>query len=196
MAAEYSRELSAKVFAGQCRLVQMGFHQGGSAGLGLRRALVDERREFKGLLIRGQHKSIQTDRVVLVGGPPEEVATVHRIYEAFLSQGKGEKEIANDLNQDGIPTDWDRPWTRGTVHQVLTNEKYIARIERELAALQLQTSAVEDSYGPDVLHLTVIKGYLAKWLGNAAVVRWLAKNRPEYLKEFQRITDTEDIASA
>ena len=125
MAAEYSRELSAKVFAGQCRLVQMGFHQGGSAGLGLRRALVDERREFKALLDRGQHKSIQTDRVVLVGGPPDEVATVHRIYEAFLSRGKSEKEIANDLNQDGIPTDWDRPWSRGTVHQVLTNEKYI-----------------------------------------------------------------------
>lgn len=63
-------------------------------------------------------------------------------------------------------------------------------------ALQLQTSAVEDSYGPDLLHLTVIKGHLTKWLGNAAVLRWLAKHRPEYLKEFQRITDTEDIAEA
>jgi hypothetical protein len=72
----------------------------------------------------------------------------------------------------------------------------IARMERELAALQLQTSAVEDSYGPDVLHLTVIKGHLTKWLGNAAVLRWLAKHRPEYLKEFQRITDTEDIAES
>ena len=72
----------------------------------------------------------------------------------------------------------------------------IARMERELSALQLQTSAVEDSYGPDVLHLTVIKGHLTKWLGNAAVLRWLAKHRPEYLKEFQRITDTEDIAEA
>jgi hypothetical protein len=71
----------------------------------------------------------------------------------------------------------------------------IARIERELAALQLQTSAVEDSYGPDVLHLTVIKGHLAKWMSNAAVLRWLAKHRPEYLKEFQRIADTEDIAA-
>jgi len=70
----------------------------------------------------------------------------------------------------------------------------IARIERELAALQLQTSAVEDSYGPDVLQLTVIKGHLTKWLGNAAVLRWLAKHRPEYLKEFQRLTETEDIA--
>ncbi|MFC3651959.1 plasmid partitioning protein RepB C-terminal domain-containing protein [Dyella humi] len=70
----------------------------------------------------------------------------------------------------------------------------IARMERELAALQMQTSAVEDSYGPDVLHLTVIKGHLKKWLENAAVLRWLAKHRPEYLKEFQRITETEDVS--
>lgn len=29
MAGEYSRELSVKVFAGQCRLVELGFRQGG-----------------------------------------------------------------------------------------------------------------------------------------------------------------------
>ncbi len=29
------------------------------------------------------------------------------------------------LNQRGIPTDLGRPWTQGTVHEVLTNEKYI-----------------------------------------------------------------------
>ena len=29
MAGEYSRELSAKVFAGQCRLIELGFRQGG-----------------------------------------------------------------------------------------------------------------------------------------------------------------------
>ena len=70
----------------------------------------------------------------------------------------------------------------------------IARMERELAALQMQTSTVEDSYGPDVLHLTIIKGHLGKWLANASVVRWLARHRPEYLKEFQKIGETEDIA--
>jgi DNA invertase Pin-like site-specific DNA recombinase len=32
MAGEYSRELSAKVFAGQCRLIEMGYRQGGMAG--------------------------------------------------------------------------------------------------------------------------------------------------------------------
>src|SRR5947199_7543332 len=42
MAGEYSRELSAKVFQGACRLIQFGFKQGGTAGFGLRRMLVDQ----------------------------------------------------------------------------------------------------------------------------------------------------------
>ena len=42
MAGEYSRELSVKVFAGQCRLVELGYRQGGAAGYGLRRVLIDE----------------------------------------------------------------------------------------------------------------------------------------------------------
>jgi DNA invertase Pin-like site-specific DNA recombinase len=125
MAAEYSRELSAKVFAGQCRLVRLGFHQGGAPGYGLRRQLIDEHRSAKGLLTRGQQKSIQTDRVVLVAGPDGEVATVHRIYHLFLERHLGEQSIADLLNDERIVTDFDRPWSRGTVHQVLTNEKYI-----------------------------------------------------------------------
>jgi DNA invertase Pin-like site-specific DNA recombinase len=125
MAAEYSRELSAKVFAGQCRLVKLGFHQGGSPGYGLRRQLIDEHRSVKGLLFRGQQKSIQTDRVVLVAGPDDEVAVVHRIYHLFLERHLGEQSIADLLNDEHILTDLERPWSRGTVHQVLTNEKYI-----------------------------------------------------------------------
>jgi DNA invertase Pin-like site-specific DNA recombinase len=66
MAGEYSRELSAKVFAGQCRLIEIGYRQGGPAGFGLRRMLVDQNGTQKGALARGEHKSIQTDRVILV----------------------------------------------------------------------------------------------------------------------------------
>ena len=33
MAGEYSRELSTKVFAGQCRLIELGFRQGGPPAL-------------------------------------------------------------------------------------------------------------------------------------------------------------------
>lgn len=125
MAGEYSRELSVKVFAGQCRLIEKGFRQGGPAGYGLRRMLIDEQRQPKGELSRGQHKSLQTDRVILVRGPENEIRNVQGIYKAFVEEGLTEHEIAERLNLQGIMTDWNRPWTRGTVHQILTNEKYI-----------------------------------------------------------------------
>lgn len=125
MAGEYSRELSAKVFTGQCRLITLGYRQGGSAGFGLRRRLVDEKGNTKAELARGEQKSLQTDRVVLVPGPPEEVETVRRLYRLFVLQRRNESEIAAALNAEGVVTDLGRPWTRAVVHQVLTNEKYV-----------------------------------------------------------------------
>ena len=125
MAAEYSRELSAKVFAGQCRLIELGFRQGGMAGFGLRRMRVNQNGEPQGVLDIGEHKSLQTDRVILIPGPDEEIQTVQWMYREFIDGGKQEREIAAILNEQGITTDLSRPWTRGTVHQVLSNEKYI-----------------------------------------------------------------------
>ena len=125
MAAEHSRELSEKVFAGQCRLIGLGYRQGGMAGYGLRRMRIDQNGERLGILDRGQYKSLQTERVILVPGPDEEVENVRWMYRQFVDGGKLEGEIAELLNQRGIETDCGRPWTRGTVHQVLTNEKYI-----------------------------------------------------------------------
>jgi DNA invertase Pin-like site-specific DNA recombinase len=125
MAGEYSRELSSKVFQGACRLIQLGYKQGGTAGFGLRRMLVDQVGQHKGVLKMGEHKSIQTDRVVLVSGPEDEVKVVRWIYRAFVEEGKAESEIAALLNAQGLLTDFGRAWSKGTVHQVLTNEKYI-----------------------------------------------------------------------
>ena len=125
MAGEYSRELSVKVFAGQCRLVELGYRQGGPAGYGLRRLLIDEHGNPKGELSRGEQKSLQTDRVVLVPGPDDEQDVVRRIYRMFVNENRPEREIAGTLNVEGKLTDLGRPWTRATVHQVLTNEKYI-----------------------------------------------------------------------
>jgi len=125
MAGEYSRELSSKVFQGACRLIQLGYKQGGTAGFGLRRMLIDQGGQHKAILKMGEQKSLQTDRVVLIPGPEPEVEVVRRIYQAFISEGKGESEIAKSLNTQGVVTDFGRAWTRATVHQVLTNEKYI-----------------------------------------------------------------------
>ena len=125
MAGEYSRELSAKVFAGQCRLIELGYRQGGPAGYGLRRVLIDQSGSVKSELTRGEHKSLQTDRVILMPGPDSEVQTVNQIYKWFIDGGIPESEIAARLNGKGIRTDLDRDWTRATVREVLTNEKYI-----------------------------------------------------------------------
>jgi DNA invertase Pin-like site-specific DNA recombinase len=125
MAGEYSRELSVKVFAGQANLIRLGYRQGGPAGFGLRRVLIDQNGVAKGELSHGEHKSITTDRVVLVPGPEEEVAIVREVYRLFLDDRRSETEIAALLNDRGIVTDLQRRWTRGTVHQLLINEKYI-----------------------------------------------------------------------
>ena len=125
MAGEYSRELSAKVFAGQCRLIELGFRQGGPAGYGLRRVLVDQQGSMKGELARGEHKSLQTDRVILMPGPEDEIRIVNLIYRWFIEEGLPESEIAGRLNGMKVRTDLDREWTRATVNEVLTNEKYI-----------------------------------------------------------------------
>lgn len=124
MAGEYSRELSAKVFKGQCKLIELGFRQGGPAGYGLRRLLIDQAGRPKSELQPGEQKSLQTDRVILVPGPVEERAVVRRIYRLFVHEGRTEREIAWELNRAGIPGDLGRTWTRGMIHQVLTNEKY------------------------------------------------------------------------
>lgn len=125
MAGEYSRELSAKVWIGQGHLIELGYRQGGPPGFGFRRVLIDQSGVHKAILGRGEHKSIQTDRVILDLGPPEEVEAVRRMYRLFVHDNRTENEIAYSLNAEGMLTDLGRPWSRGTVHQVLINEKYL-----------------------------------------------------------------------
>lgn len=148
MAGEYSRELSVKVFAGQCRLIELGFRQGGPAGYGLRRQLIDRDRNPKGLLLAGEHKSIQTDRVILVPGPEGEVAVVREIYDRFTQDRRTESEIALWLNARGVLTDLGRLWTRATVHQLLTNPKYVGSNVYNRRSFKLKQKRVENP--PDI----------------------------------------------
>ena len=65
MAGEYSRELSVKVFAGQCRLVELGFRQGGPAGYGLRRVLtVDDREDVDLIVAQAKQQNHQLKDIV------------------------------------------------------------------------------------------------------------------------------------
>ncbi len=83
-AAQYSKELSTKVFHGCVRIAQQGYWAGGKAPYGFDRMLLDESRHRLHVLTHGQKKSIQNQRVTLSLGPTEQVATVRRIFDEFI----------------------------------------------------------------------------------------------------------------
>jgi hypothetical protein len=125
MAAEYSRELSAKVFAGQSRLTELGFRQGGTAGYGFRRLLVDHRGNPKFVLEPGERKSIATDRIILIPGPPEEIEIVNEIFRLYTVGRFSSTKIAEAPNKRGVPCEAGRPWTRHIIRRLVTNPKHI-----------------------------------------------------------------------
>jgi len=200
MAAEYSRELSSKVFKGQCKLIELGYRQGGPAGFGLRRMLIDMNRNEKGILTRGEQKSLQTDRVILVPGPQEEIRIVRWVYEMFVKEGRRESEIAEILNAREILTDLGRHWTAGTVHEVLTNEKYIGNNVYNQRSFKLKRKRVanppdmwvrrDGAFAPLVSHELF---YTAKGV-------FLARNRrftnDELLNRLRALLDKHEMLSA
>src|SRR3989344_2753942 len=125
MAGEYSRELSTKVFAGQSRITAKGFHVGATPGYGLRRFLVDEHGTRKVELAHGQRKSVHTDRIILVPGPPHEIETVRYVYKLFIDDRESLNGIARALNVQDVPNVNGRPWTSISVRELLANEKYV-----------------------------------------------------------------------
>ena len=91
MAGEYSRELSAKVFAGQCRLIGLGFRQGGMAGYGLRRQLdrrtaAAEGRARRSALRRASRPTASSWSLAR----PTRSRTVRRMYRMFVDEGRSE----------------------------------------------------------------------------------------------------------
>lgn len=65
----------------------------------------------------------------------------------------------------------------------------LARMEGELSRLQQSISSIQDTYGQDHLHLTVVKGYLARLLASHRVAKYLEKTQPEFLSEFRSIVE-------
>jgi hypothetical protein len=68
-----------------------------------------------------------------------------------------------------------------------------ARLEREVAALQVETRLYDQNYGRDTLQLMMIVTYLHGLLTDAAIVLWLSQNRRDYLTEFKKIADIKTL---
>ena len=151
MAGEYSRELSVKVHAAQKRFAGMGFHQGGFAGYGLRRLLVDASGQPKRLLEFGQRKDLLTDRVLLVPGPAREIAVVRKIFRWFITGSYSGEEIATMLNQRKIKAERcslspEPPvWTKKRVLKILTSPKYIGTLVYNRTSNKLGEKTIPNS---------------------------------------------------
>lgn len=129
MAAEYSRELSTKVRLSQERLAARGFWVNGSVPYGYARLIVTRNGETRGVVLdEGEKKNVKNDRIILIPGPPDQVANVRRIFDLYVLEGHGRREITNRLNIAGQRTRQGRPWRESSVTHILRNEAYLGTI--------------------------------------------------------------------
>lgn len=68
----------------------------------------------------------------------------------------------------------------------LTPEQ-MARLEREMAAVNVDYKELEASYGDDMLVLVVASGYLERLLTKPAIERFLENRHPEFAENFRAI---------
>ena len=184
-AADYSRDLSVKVFNGQRRLINLGFRQGGSAGYGLRRQLVDQKGVAKGILARSEWKSIATDRVVLIPGPPDEVEIVRWIFTSFVQQRKHLREIARILNERGIKNARGGAWQWHHVRQTLRNENYIGNIVWNRQSVKLKGKVVNNPPDKWVRTTGALELIIERSLFDAAQA--ILRERPKKLTQEQKL---------
>jgi DNA invertase Pin-like site-specific DNA recombinase len=138
-AAQYSKELSTKVFHGCVRIAQQGYWAGGKAPYGFDRMLLDESRHRLHVLTHGQKKSIQNQRVTLSLGPTEQVATVRRIFDEFIVAGHTMHEISARLNADGSRSAMGGLWNVGKIRRILTNIMYAGTLVYNKTTSKLKT---------------------------------------------------------
>ncbi len=138
-AAQYSKELSDKVWRGCVKITEQGYWAGGTPPYGMQRLLLDEKREPLHTLEVGQRKGIQNQRVTLVGGDATEVRVIQRLFHEFVELGHSEYRIAEGLNADGIPSPSGRRWGAGSVLSRLKNETYVGTLLYNRTSQKLKT---------------------------------------------------------
>lgn len=138
-AAQYSKELSDKVFRGCIKIAQQGYWAGGKPPYGLQRELLDEARNPLQLLMPGQRKGIQNQRVKLALGDDGEVANIRRIFSEFVDGHRNTRQIAEALNSDGVVSPGGRRWDANKVRRILSNELYIGTLVYNRTSQKLKT---------------------------------------------------------
>lgn len=101
----------------------MGFRMGGACGYGLRRMLISSEGKKLRVLKKGEHKSLSTDRIILVPGPKAEVEAVRRMF-LMLIAGIRPADIARHLNRENVRYLGNTFWNFYSVSRVLRSPTY------------------------------------------------------------------------
>jgi DNA invertase Pin-like site-specific DNA recombinase len=200
MAGEYSRELGVKVLAGLRGLAHLGFKQGGCAGYGLRRMLVSANGEPKMQLVQGEHKSISTDRVILVPGPIAEVECVREIYRMFIDEKRTVFAIARELNRRNTKFLGTSKWDHTAVHRVLSHPKYMGcnvfgRTSKRLGAAAVRMPEAEWIFAHGAF-VPVVDGTTFQAAQNLLLGRTINRSNEELLAALRSLLDRHGRLSA
>ncbi|MDR6459266.1 DNA invertase Pin-like site-specific DNA recombinase [Chryseobacterium vietnamense] len=125
MAAEYSRQLSEKVFYGCVKVSQQGYSAGGMAVYGMARQLLDVNKKPIRILSTGEHKQIANERVSFTPKNDETTETVKKIFDLFVNERLTIPEIASYFNQRKIFSTNRKQWNKSKIIKILTDETYI-----------------------------------------------------------------------
>jgi DNA invertase Pin-like site-specific DNA recombinase len=125
MAAEYSRQLSDKVYYGCVKVSEQGYSAGGTAVYGMARLLLDVNKKPIRILKTGEHKQIANERVSFTPKNDETTETVREIFNLFVKERYLITDIVARLNQNDVLSANGKRWDRSKVIKTLTDETYI-----------------------------------------------------------------------
>lgn len=144
MAAEYSRELSAKLVRARLQQARLGFRQGGVLVYGFRRLLVSADGEPRQVLESGALKAVHSDRVRIIPGPESELEVIRRIFRLYVAPGGSFAGIARQLNDDGVPAGTGRPWHEIRIRNLIRNELVIGQYTFNKVARRLREPPIRN----------------------------------------------------
>lgn len=139
MAAEYSRDLSARVLAAQCRFSSLGFIANSACPLGFRRVSVDANRTLVDTREGNGKKQELSQKTVLVLGPQSEIDAVRTTFRLFVEERLLIPEIERRLVRDGIVGRYGKKISKTHIYKMLSNEKYIGNVVYRMTSSQLHT---------------------------------------------------------
>ena len=137
------------------------------------------------VLLRDQQFNPEVARVLRKMRPERQVEAVELMIAANAITVSYAEALLNATPPEQLAEHSRPPKIKPTV-----GPEQMAKMEREMEKVQGQCRQVEQTYGADLLHLVVAKGYLTKLLGNEAVRRYLTLQQPEILEQFQGLVDT------